>query len=74
MWSITIIRNSTLFPIVSLPNIKLNLAFGVARLPGVEKPEKNQELSHGGHREKSQIHRPIFGSSLSPDDLGSPGL
>ena len=55
-------------------NIKVNLAFGVARLPGVGKPDQNQELSPWSHHQKSQVHRPFFGSSLSPEDLGSLSL
>ena len=53
---------------------KLNLALGVSYLPGVGKPQQNQELNHRSHHQKSQVHRPFFWSSLSPEDLGSSGF
>ena len=67
--------NSTLCPAVPrFDKLKLNLALDVANLPRVGKPQQNQELSHWSHRQKCNVHRPLFRSSLSSENLGSPGL
>ena len=67
--------NSTLCPAVPrFDKLKLNLALDVANLPRVGKPQQHQKLSHWGDRQKCQVHRPFFRSSLCSEDLGSPGL
>ena len=63
-----------LFPTFRFLNIKTNLALCVARLPGVDKPEQNQEWNHGSHHQESQVHQPFLGSSLCSEDLASLGL
>ena len=58
------------FPILKY----FNLAFSVAHLPGVEKPEQNDERNHRSQHQESQVHQPFLWSLLSSEDLGSLGL